>query len=168
MTRACLTEGCAGPVGKASKTGYCKPCACRRVSQDPERRRKCSEAMARKIQEPGFFEHRSEIMKKAFAEARERDPDFTAKKRAAAQRNMLAEKGRNSPKQAAGSAGRVRAGYKTRERHMGWCPPEYRAEYQNLLHAKKLKSVEARRIIEDQIKRDTEAYWRTGQLQRKA
>lgn len=162
----CSIEGCGATITKQSKTGMCRPCCCRRTARDPERRRKCSEAMARKVVEPGFLERHGERMKQAFAEARVRDPDFTAKKRAAAQRNRLAEKGTHSPKQAAGSEGRMRAGYKTRERHMGWCPPEYRAEYHHLLHAKKIKRAQAQGIIKDQIKRDAEAYLRTGQLQR--
>ena len=73
----------------------------------------------------------------------------------------------NSPKMAKKSESRMRGGMKYRERFLGWCPVEYRADYKTLLRKAKMKSVDARRMIEDQIKRDAEAYRRTGQLQRK-
>jgi hypothetical protein len=43
------------------------------------------------------------------------------------------------------------------ETRLGWCPPEYRDEYRNLLHAKKLRAAEAREIIEAEIRSKQEA-----------
>lgn len=167
MTPNSCTE-CGKKLGKEKrrKTMLCRPCSSRRTAQDPERRRKCSEAMARKAQEPGYREQHSEIMKKVFAEVKVRNPDFIDQKRAHARRVGLAEAGRRSAKQAPGSAGRMSAGFKTRERHMGWCPPEYRADYRHLVYSKKFKKAEAKGIILRQIEKDAAAYQRTGQLQR--
>lgn len=164
----CETDGCGTPLAHnpKRKTMLCKPCSSRRNAQCPERRRKCSEAMAKRYADPMARIEHGALMKEVFAEVRQRDPSFTEKKRENARRCGFHAAAMSSPKMVKGSEGRMKAGRKTSERHMGWCPPEYRADYRHLVYTKKFKKAEAKGIIKRQIAKDTEAYHRTGQLQR--
>lgn len=56
--------------------------------------------------------------------------------------------------QPAGSEPRRRVATKQIERTMGWCPPAYRDEYRRLVNNMKIKAVDARAMIEQQVAAD--------------
>ena len=137
----------------------CKPCNARAIARSPETRRIVAAKMTARWADD---KQRGKLVA-AITKTCNR-PEIRAARQEQGRRDMnVVRFAKPAPP---GSPSRIRAGRTLRESRIGWCPMEYRAEYQRMRDNGNFTAAEARRIIEDQIERDLDRYIATGRLQR--
>lgn len=154
MTALICTE-CGAPLSPRypeRKTTLCRRCACRANGKNPEMAKRKGEALRQYYADRPDRREALGRRRSAYIEAHRSDPAFEA------QMAKFAEVGTHNIRTFLRSGeARERSTKTRRERLMGWCPPEYRDEYQRLRKVVCLRAPEARRIIEQQIEHDAKA-----------
>lgn len=146
MSRVC--SNCSSPITWQSKSGLCRPCSCRRMVSDPEINARRLASLTTSARTPEIRARISAGVKAYCAR-----PEEIERRRALGRKNwhltIGSENGRNG---AANLEVIARRGAKLSETLMGWCPPEYRAEYRELFKRNHNMTKErARKIILDRI-----------------
>lgn len=80
------------------------------------------------------------------------DPEFAAQLSENGRKMGLSKAGHDA--QPRGSEPRQRAAASRMKTILGWCPADYRAEYDRLVNSKRLKAADARAVIERKIAAD--------------
>ena len=148
----CAGADCAKILSKWNKSGLCRRCALLRNHRDPEMNARRIAAMTVAINRPDVVARKSASVSKRRRQKMANDPAFAEAQREHGRR--LGKSNIGNLAAPAGSEPRRRAGQTLSNRALGWCPPEYREEYERLNHLMKVPSVEARAIIEEQIAKD--------------
>ncbi len=145
MTRICID--CPKELGRGNKSGRCRSCSAKAINRDPVASAKRVAAFRAKFQDEAFLEeHRERLARMG------RLPHVVAIRRElgkAIYRERIGSpeaRARNASPQA-----RAKAIASREETVLGWCPPERRQEYRDLVRCKGLKAAEARAIIEAEI-----------------
>jgi len=101
--------------------------------------------------DPAYVEEHRERLRKTMT-AKLEDPAFVERKREHGRRQYRDHLSRPEVQaKAHGPEARSKAGRKTSETRLAWCPPEMRDEYRRLIRSKLIPAAEARRIIESEI-----------------
>jgi len=163
MTGALACSDCGAPLkpSKRRKGARCRRCTARAMAVSQEKRAKCRATMLRLFDDPMF---RAAHQRRTLEGNRRAmlKPEVAALRREQGRRVGSLRLG--ASRLPAGSPPRVEAGRKRTETVLGWCPLEYRDHYRWLRCTKLIRAPEARRIIEDLIRRDLERYAATGAL----
>lgn len=135
---------CGAQLGRRNKSGYCKrhsgAAMWRAAANDSEFREKQRAGIKRALM------LRPE--KLAAMRARLIKYNKSDENRARAAKAMKAARlWEKSPSAPAGSESRIRAGKRSTETRMAWCPRELRDDYRRLVYSKKVPAAEARAII---------------------
>jgi hypothetical protein len=144
MPGAVTCSACPSPIGPKNRSGLCRSCVARRMTQDPEinARRAVSHLAACRSPE---WRQRSSKRLKAFFEGNE-----TARQERRERgirdyhKTIGSEKARSANQVPEVVARRSNA---ARETRLGWCPVEYRQDYLDLLRKKHIKAIDAKRMI---------------------
>ena len=141
---------CGTPITATSKTGCCIKCGNRRRWADPEFRAKRIAGIHRKWRDDPLWAARKKAsLTAAVLAAQQANPEKWRQLGFAHIGNLT------SPEAKAKQIAAVKAaGWKATERHLGWCPEEYRNDYRHLVNWKHIKAAEAKQIIIAQIKAD--------------
>lgn len=153
---------CAVPVFAGSKTGRCRRCKNTWLGSNEDFRQARAEGVRRKWSDDPVFASRMRLLFSEIGKENGTDPVRRAK---------LVEHGHRMkavlqlPENVA-KRDYAKVSATLRERRIGWCPQEYRADYRYLTHNKGLRAHEAKAIILGQIKADREREQLTRQRAR--
>lgn len=136
----------------AKPTSHCKRCLLKRIHADPELRERPDQAIRALFDDPAYRAAHAARAIATSAKARE-CPAFMQRLRDRG--HIQYEQHLNSPEVRAkitDPENRRRAGAKIREHWLGWCPLHLRETYRILVHVKHVKAVEARAMVEEQMR----------------
>ena len=140
---------CPTPISDTNKCGMCRPCNLTRQNYDKEfKSRRLTALLASPSMKAGTPERRNAAL--LAARKRMANPEYVTFI-TEHMRNVVGPLSRLPENMA--KRNMKRAGRKISERHMAWCPVEYRALYHEVKKAGLLKA-EAQQIVFDQIARD--------------
>lgn len=161
---------CSAPISAQSRTGRCRKCCLRYlngqpwfqrvrkigIGMDPDKRIDCSGCgkilgprnrtglcLTCFNKDPAYSRKRGAGLSRAIYARLERDPEFAARYREKGRKLGLS--GLGNAAAPAGGEIRQRMGRAMSELYLGWCPPEYRSSYRDLVRNKKLGVPEAKR-----------------------
>lgn len=149
---------CAGGCGKSCrdfpkrKTRFCVDCSRKANGRHPDKIRLSREAMKRRMADPVLKAAHLGRAHEGFRQRIAQDPDFAARMSASGRHMGLSKAGHAA--QPRGSEPRQRAAASRMKTILGWCPADYRAEYDHLVNSKRLKAAQAREVIERKIAAD--------------
>lgn len=152
MTRGLFThcKVCGKPVSRQSKKGFCKPCSARHLHADPQIVANRAAAIAEFCARPEVVEENRRRIAAYMANMPEADREARR-----AHGHRLFKRYLDTPEnRALVTSPEIRAKVAARvtETRLGWCPPEWRAEYERLIRSKRLPAAEARAVIEAELK----------------
>lgn len=150
------------PHNPRRKGTRCRRCFARHIARSEAKREACRRAMKERFEDPGYCALHLARTKDGLRKSM-KDPEFVAMRREQGRRCGLLRSGQN--RYGPGTPQRLAAGRSRRETVLGWCPVEYRAEYQRLIRSKQIRAPEARRMIEAMIVADLNRFLKTGRLQ---
>lgn len=140
-------SSCYKPLGRGNKSGMCRSCVCQRLNTDPEMHARKVAGTRKKYEDPAWV-----AAKRAKLIEIGRRPDVIEKRRIRGREHAKAVLTRPDVwNRTQTPEARARAGRKRSETVMGWCPPELRDEYRDLVRSKRIPAAEARAIIEERI-----------------
>jgi hypothetical protein len=137
-------ETCGKTLFRQNKTGFCLPC----LQTRPEFKARRIAGMKRVFANPEHLEKMRKVIARNHAKARIEKPEFEA---------WLVNHGKELAKllqtpeikaKTFSEETRAKAAKAQSEAKLGWCPPEFRAEYRMLVRKKRMHSKDARPIIE--------------------
>lgn len=160
----CSVEGCEVELRRnpKRKSDMCRKHALAAAAAQPERRRKCSEAMKAFYDVPGRREEAGARTGKVLRHLIATDPTFRDRFKELGRR--LGTSGKRGPPQAGTPMRRV-AAQRQSERALGDIPLEYRDEHRRNVKIHGIKSAESKRMIKEQVERDTKRFLASGELQ---
>lgn len=153
MNRSC--SDCGKQITAQSKSGRCRACGLRHNLSDPEVNARRIANMTKTWAQPEQREKRRIRSREAIRRKIEADPGFAEMKRQQGKRLAASRAGTDG--RPAGHESRIRAGKSISKTRMGWCPEEWRPQYNDLIRRKGLKRAQAKAIIEDEIRRAEQA-----------
>lgn len=146
LDRKC--SACAIGIGDLNKSGRCKPCNIRALNTDHDLRLRRGATQARQLREnPHLYRRKCAILAANRAKARI-NPEYVAMLKAQGPRL-------NSYRTPETEARRIAALIKAnkRRRHT-WLPDCYREDYRKMIRHSRMRAVEAKRIILEQVEAD--------------
>jgi len=146
IARTC--SDCPSLITRQSKTGRCRPCSAKRLTSDPELAARRLEGVRQWYDERGG----REMAGLRLAELnRNPTPALEAARKRQGQKQIAYLLDPDIRARSASPQSRAKAEAKKEETLLGWCPPERRDEYRQMLYSSRLHAAEARRIIEADI-----------------
>jgi hypothetical protein len=150
--RAC--SDCSTAITNFAKSGRCRACNTARRNKDPEMTAKRMAGKRRAMSDPIKYARACQIARDNIRRAMA-DPEKRAK--AVERGKVKAALHFNTPEGRAWCNRpevRARAAKSLSETRMAWCPPEYRAQYFELMRLRLCSAAEGRQFISDQIAKD--------------
>lgn len=144
------------------KGNRCQPCAARAVANDPVKRAKSSEAMKAFYAKPGAREETGKRVSKALRHRMKTDPVFQKRFEEMGRRLGTSDQRGHEP---AGSPARKLAGQRQSATVLGDIPLEYRDEHRKRVKNHGIKAADSKRMVAEQVERDTERFLSSGKLQ---
>jgi hypothetical protein len=144
------------------KGNRCQPCAMRAVAQDPVKRAKSAAAMKAFYETPGAREATGARVAKAYQERVKVDPAYKERFQEIGRRLGTSDKRGNAP---AGSPPRKLAAQRQSATVLADIPLEYRDEHRKRVKNHGIKAADSKRMVAEQVERDTERFLATGKLQ---
>jgi hypothetical protein len=131
---------CSKPLWRGNQTGHCK----QHIA--PEVRAKMTESLRRKIQsDPAYLERLRTLARANSSRPGHMEKMHEGRDRAKPWIKALA---------AVTPESYLKAGRRSADTKLAWCPPEYRAEYHRLTNAKRFTASEAKAMVLDQHAKD--------------
>jgi hypothetical protein len=134
------------------KTRFCRSCCGRVHGSNPDRAKKSSAAMKRRMADPAFRTAHVERTSTALRAKIANDPQEAERRRESGR--ALYRSGLGHAAQPPGSAPRMRVGRLTTERHLSWCPEHLRDVYRDLTNRKGYLAADARQVVEAEMERE--------------
>ena len=144
------------------KGNRCQPCAMRAVATDPGKRAKSSIAMKAFYEKPGAREAHGASVSRAYRERVKADPAHKKRFQEIGRRLGTSDKRGHEP---AGSPARKLAGKRQSATVLADIPLEYRDEHRKRVKNHGIKAADSKRMVAEQIERDTERFLSSGKLQ---
>lgn len=146
MNRTC--SDCPAPISRKSK-GRCRPCSARYMNTNTEIIAKRAVSVAIALARPEVKAASAARLRRYLdnmpEEHRERRREHGRRQYA----NVLSRP--DVLEKSSSQDARARAGRAHTDRRLGWCPPERRVEYRDLIYKHHMRAAEAREMIEAEI-----------------
>lgn len=163
MSAPRCAAGCGRELKKPGKTGLCRVCFPRQP-KSAATRTKMRKAAFKRVGDPAFKARWVEAVRAGVAASMENPVE--RERRVAWGRQMGLEHGAamSALLGPAGSPKRMANGRKVSATKLAWCPLEYRATYRDLTKVRGIPTVEAKRMVLDQVEADRRRFVATGTL----
>ena len=145
---------CSTAISNISKSGRCRACNTARKNKDPEQTAKRMAGKREAMKDPIKYARACQVARDNIRKAMA-DPVRRAK--AVERGKVKAALHFNTPEGRAWANRpevRARAGKTLSETRMGWCPPDYRQQYHDLMRLRVCSAEEGRNLILEQIAKD--------------
>ncbi|WP_374651196.1 hypothetical protein [Rhizorhabdus sp.] len=134
---------------------HCRSCAAKAVAARPEERAKRSAVTKARFQSAHFRAKHRRALERTYEEKRQ-DPEWLAKRQADGARLQEILSRPEIRAKTYSPEVNAKRGAACQERWLGWCPPEYRAQYRRLVGSFKFKAAEAKQMILELVRADEE------------